>query len=100
YVSRTLTNDAVPILMVTNGRVLYTERELVRGWVIAAESAARQVTGASYERRWLTGRIHVDGHEGSRITCKVRLGQQDVEWSQYMVTLIQQLTTGRRSTGY
>src|SRR5699024_4801762 len=100
YVSGTLKNVACPILMVTNRRVLYTERKLFRGWVITAELAAHQVAGASYERRWITGRIHVDGHEGSRITCKVRLGQQDVEWSQYMVTLIQQLTTGRRSTGY
>src|SRR5699024_6063061 len=43
YVSGTLKNDAFPILMVTNRRVLYTERKLFRGWVITAELAAHQV---------------------------------------------------------
>ncbi|MDN5705069.1 MAG: PH domain-containing protein [Yaniella sp.] len=100
YLTCTLKSDSFPLLMVTNRRVLYTERKLFRGWVIASELPAYQVAGASYEQRWITGRVHVHGRDGSRITCKVRLGPQEAEWIQYMVTLINQLATGRGTAGH
>lgn len=94
FLTCTQKNSSFPILMVTNRRVLYTERKLFRGWTITAELPAHQVAGASYERAWITGRVHVHGGDGSKFTCKVRLGQRDAEWTQYMVTMINQLATG------
>lgn len=100
YLSCTVKNDSFPVLMITNQRVLYTERKLFRGWVVTSELPASQVAGASYERRWITGRIHVHGRDGSRFTAKVGLARDEAEWIQYMVVLINQLATGRRTTRY
>lgn len=94
YLSCTQKNDSFPVLMVTNRRVLYTERKMFRGWVITAELPAQHVAGASYQRRWITGRVHVHGRDGSKFTGKVGLGPQEAEWIQYIVTLINQLATG------
>lgn len=93
FVVCTLKSDSFPLVIVTDQRVLYTEHSMIRRWRVRAELPAQQVTGAAYEQRWITGRLHVYGQHGQRFTAKVKL--VDADWVLYVVDLINQLATKR-----
>ena len=84
-----------PVLVVTNRGIVYTEYKTIRGWRVVEHVPAQAVAGAAYEKRWITGRIHVYQHDGGGFSVKTRLGEENVEWAEHLVDLINRLSTAR-----
>lgn len=95
YLVCTVKASYFPVLVVTDRGVVYTEYKMIRGWRTVEHVPAQAVAGAEYEKRWITGRVHVYQRDGAGFSVKTRLGGENVEWAMHLVDLINRLSTAR-----
>lgn len=84
--------DSWPFLVITDRRVVHAWYGMFRGWRVRDQVPAPQVAGASFEKKWITGRVHVHRRNGKPMTVKVDLGNK--EWCGHIVDLLDHLAVG------